>query len=236
VPEQQGNGTVNEVKTYTLTATNECGGSDTQTASVRLVGSIEPIPEVSLSSVFFPTGQPNQRHPDVGLVQSQQEVLSRTAEQFKKYLEYEPDAKLSIVANTDERDSKARNQDLSQRRADVVKAYLTFAGIPESKIETVAQGKDQQLDAATVKLLDEQNPNKPDKSLGDFQDLVWAYNRRVDIVLLPKQERSLQYFPGAAPEAKLLFDNGWPEQTEIITLAAQKVRLPVDSDAAQNQK
>jgi outer membrane protein OmpA-like peptidoglycan-associated protein len=236
LPDQQGNGPVNEVKTYTLTATNECGGTDTQTASVRIIGSIEAIPEVSLSSVFFPTGQPNQRHPEVGLVQSQQEVLARAAEEFKKYLEYQPDAKLSIVANTDERDSKARNQSLSQRRAEVVKAYLTFVGIPEDKIETVAQGKDQPLNADTVKSLNEQNPNKPDKSLGSFQDLVWAYNRRVDIVLLPKQERSVQYFPGAAPEAKVLFDNGWPEQAEIITLAAQKVRLPVESDASQNHK
>jgi hypothetical protein len=117
-----------------------------------------------------------------------------------------------------------------------VKAYLTFVGIPEDKIETVAQGKDQPLNADTVKSLNEQNPNKPDKSLGSFQDLVWAYNRRVDIVLLPKQERSVQYFPGAAPEAKVLFDNGWPEQAEIITLAAQKVRLPVESDASQNHK
>jgi outer membrane protein OmpA-like peptidoglycan-associated protein len=236
VPQQQGNGPVNEVKTYTLTATNECGGSDTQTASVRITGSIESIPEIALTSVFFPTGQPDQGHPEAGLVQSQQEVLARTAEEFKKYLEYEPAAKLSIVANTDERDSRAKNKKLSQRRADVVKAYLTSAGVPESKIETVAQGKDQPLDADTVKSLNEQNPNKPDKSLGDFQDLVWAYNRRVDITLLPKQERSLQYFPGAVPEAKLLFDNGWPEQSDIITLAAQKVRLPVESEAPQDHK
>ena len=236
VPEQQGNGPVNEVKAFTFTATNECGGTDTQTASVRIVGSIEPLPDISLSSVFFPTGQPNERNPEIGLVQSQQEVLSRTAQEFKKFLEYEPDAKLSILANTDERDSRAKNQSLSQRRADVVKAYLAFAGVPEDKIETVAQGKDKPLDASTVKSLNEQNPNKPEKSLGNFQDLVWAYNRRVDIVLMPKQEQSLQYFPGAAPDAKLLFDNGWPEQSELVTLAAQKVRLPAESESVQNHK
>jgi len=236
VPQEQGNGPINEVKTYTLTATNECGGTNTQTASVHIVGSIEPTPDMALTSVFFPTGQPNQRQPELGLVQSQQEVLARTAEEFKKYLEYEPDSKLSILANTDERDSRGRNKELSQRRADVVKAYLTSAGVPEDKIETVAQGKDQPLDVDAVKSLNEQNPNKPDKSLGSFQDIVWAYNRRVDIVLLPKQERSLQYFPGAAPEAKLLLDNGWPEQSEIVTLAAQKVRLPVEPDSVQNHK
>ncbi len=237
VPQQQSTGPVNEVKTYTLTATNECGGSDTQTATVRLVGSIESIPEITLTSVFFPTGQPNQRDPEAGLVQSQQEVLARTAEAFKKYLEYEPAATLIILANTDERDSRAKNKELSQRRADVVKAYLTSAGIPDSKVETVAQGKDKPLDADTVKSLNEQNPNKPDQALGDFQDLVWAYNRRVDIVLMPKQERSVQYFPGNAAEAKLLFDTDWPEQQDIVTLAAQKVRLPVDSsEGPQNHK
>jgi hypothetical protein len=33
---------VNETRTYTITATNICGGTDTQTASVHLNGAIEP--------------------------------------------------------------------------------------------------------------------------------------------------------------------------------------------------
>ena len=152
---------------------------------------------------------------------------------FKKYLEYDADAKLTIVGNTDERDSKARNMTLSQRRADSVKQYLQSLGIPEGKIETVAQGKDHPLHADTVKALHAQNPNKPTKSLGNFQDLVWAYNRRVDIVLQPKGEQSTQYYPGTAPEAELLFSSEWPNQTEIVKLAAEKTRLPVTSDPQQ---
>lgn len=46
---------VDEEFKYTLTATNACGGSDTKTVSVRLKGSIEPIPAVLLKSVFYPT-------------------------------------------------------------------------------------------------------------------------------------------------------------------------------------
>ena len=42
VPSQTGLGVVDETKTYTITATNICGGSDTQTASVHLTGAIEP--------------------------------------------------------------------------------------------------------------------------------------------------------------------------------------------------
>ena len=236
-PKLQNEGSVNEVQTYTLTAKNVCGGSDTQTASVRIVGSIEPVPQVPLASVFFPTGYPDQGHPGRGLLNSQQEVLARTAAGFKAYLEYDPDAKLSIAGNTDERDSKARNQRLSQRRADRVKQYLVSMGVPESKIETIAQGKDHPLDAATVKMLHEQNPNKPTKSLGSFQDLVWAYSRRADLTLLPKGDRSTQYFPGTASEADVLFDSEWPDRKALgVVLAAEKVPLPVDSAPEHNQK
>jgi hypothetical protein len=229
-PTQQGEGTVNEVQTYTLTAKNECGGSDTQTATVRIVGSIEPIPQIPLASVFFPTGLPDQKHPEGGLVQSQQALLQQTAEGFKKYMEYDPEAKLSVVGNTDVRDSNARNKPLSQRRADRVKQYLESLGVPGSNIETVAQGKEHPLDANTVKALHQQNPNKAPKPLGSFRELVWAYNRRVDVVLLPKGEQSTQYFPGTASEVKLLFSPEWPGQKDIVTLAAEKSALPTTPD------
>ena len=228
-PKQQTDGSVNEVQTYTLTAKNICGGSDTQTATVRIVGSIAPIPEVPLASVFFPTGYPDQQHPDQGLMESQQQVLARTAAGFKAYLEYDPDARLSVVGNTDERDSDARNKPLSQRRADRVKNYLVSMGIPEDKIETLAQGKDHPLDAATVKNLHEQNPNKTPNSLGSFQELIWAYNRRADLVLLPKGTQSTQYFPGNVAEAQLLFDSEWPSGKSLVTLASEKESLPTDS-------
>jgi len=236
VPKQQGEGSVNEVQTYTLTAKNQCGGVDTQTATIRIVGSIEGVPDVALSSVFFPTGQPDERHPHGGLLQSQQEVLAREATAFNSYLEHEPDARLTVVGNTDERDSNARNKPLSQRRADRVKEYLVKMGVPESKIDTVAQGKDQPLDSATVKSLDDQNPNKPTESLGSFEDLVWAYNRRVDLTVQPKVKTSAQFYPATAPEAKLLFDSAWPEGQDIITLAAEKEALPTNPTPQADQK
>jgi hypothetical protein len=43
-PSQSGTGPVNETLTYTITATNPCGGSATNTATVHLTGSIEPEP------------------------------------------------------------------------------------------------------------------------------------------------------------------------------------------------
>jgi flagellar motor protein MotB len=236
-PKQQGEGSLNEVQTYVLTARNECGGSDTQTATVRIVGSIEPIPVVKMGSVFFPTGYPEKQHPDRGLLKSQQETLSQTAAGFKAYLEYDPEARLSVLANTDERDSKSRNHSLSERRADLVKQYLVSLGIPEAKIETIAQGKEHPLDRATIESLQNANPNKPPKSLGSFRQLVWAYNRRADLVLLPKGDRSTQYFPGNATDAELLFHSGWPDRKDVMVLAGEKESLPVEPGPSQpNQK
>jgi hypothetical protein len=42
LPNQTGTGLVDEMKTYTITATNACGGSDTSTASIHLTGAVEP--------------------------------------------------------------------------------------------------------------------------------------------------------------------------------------------------
>jgi PEGA domain-containing protein len=42
VPSQTGPGNVDESKTYTITATNICGGSDMKTAMVHLTGAVEP--------------------------------------------------------------------------------------------------------------------------------------------------------------------------------------------------
>ncbi len=227
-PKQDSNGPVNEVQTYTLVAKNECGGSDTRTVSVRVTGSIEPIPEIPLVSVFFPTGYPDARHPKAGLVKSQMQALDRTTEGFKKYLEYDPQARLTIAGNADERDSNAKNKRLSERRANRVKEYLVSLGIPENKIETLANGETKQLSATTVRALHGENPHKL-KKVGSFQDLAWAYNRRVDIVLQPKNVISAQQFPGNAPEADLLADSEWPSQreiNEIVVLAGEKTRIP----------
>src|SRR5215475_2917200 len=65
-PTQTSVGPVDEEHTYTLRATNICGGSGTKTLAVRLKGSIEPIPSVLLQSVFFPTDYPTKTDPSLG--------------------------------------------------------------------------------------------------------------------------------------------------------------------------
>jgi hypothetical protein len=228
-PNQSANGPVSEVHTYTLTAKNECGGTNTQTATIRVTGSIEPIPDVPLASVFFPTGYPTQRHPEAGLVQSQQDALARAAEGFKKYLEYDPEAKLTLVGHADKRDSSASNQALSERRVNRVKGYLISLGVPDKNLDATAHGDAQNLDESAVVSLHDQNPHKigNDEST---QVRVWAYNRRVDLALLPKGETSAQFYPGNAPEAEFLASPRRPGEKEIVTLAGEQSKLPVDPE------
>jgi hypothetical protein len=208
--------TVDETKTITLNATNVCGGTATQTAALHITGSVEPIPAVTLQSVFYPTDYPDKTHPQVGLVRSQQLALATLAGGFKKYLEYDPDAKLSVEAHADERGSKPFNQDLSERRVERIKQYLVDQGISADKVETAAYGKDQPLDRATVGTLESTNPNTPPKArLADKRSDWLAYNRRADIVLLPSGKKSAQYFPHTADDSKLIWQVPKPPLAKV---------------------
>lgn len=206
VPQGQPARKIDESKNYTLTATNVCGGSATQTAALHIVGSVEPIPTVNLQSVFFPTNYPTKRNPTVGLVKSQQLSLSDLAAGFKKYLEYDPDAKLSIEAYADIRGSRPFNQDLTERRVERAKQYLIDQGIPADKIETAAYGKDRPMPKTEVKELESSNPQKAPATRERRAVAMWyAYNRRADIVLLPSGKKSSQYFPNAADDSGLIW-------------------------------
>jgi len=211
-PTQTTNGPVDETVKYTLAATNACGGSDTKTAAVHITGSIEPIPDVLLHSVFFPTDYPTKQNPTLGLVRSQQEALTALAESFTKYLEYDPDAKLSLAAYADERGPGKYNQDLSEFRVQRVKEFLVSKGIVESKVETSAYGQDKQLEKSTVIELQTQNPNQPPETrVQNFRATWLAYNRRVDVVLIPTNRESLRFYPNNAPDSDLLWQRAKPE-------------------------
>jgi outer membrane protein OmpA-like peptidoglycan-associated protein len=198
--------TIDQTKTVTLNATNVCGGSATQTANIHITGSVEPIPTVTLQSVFYPTDYPDKKQPQIGLVRSQQLVLAALAGGFKKYLEYDPDAKLSVEAYTDERGSKPYNQDLSERRVERIKQYLVDQGISADKVETAAYGKERPLDRATVATLESTNPQPPPKARLRDKRADWlAYNRRADVVLLPSGNKSAQFFPNAADDSQLIW-------------------------------
>jgi len=217
-PKKTDLGPVDESTTYTLNATNVCGGSATQTAAVHITGSIEPIPEVVLKSVFYPTAYPDTGDPQVGLVKSQQLELATVAAGFKKYLEYDPDAKLSVEAHADTRGSDPFNQDLSERRVERLKQYLVGQGIPAGKVQTTAYGKERPLDKKTVKELEATNPNQPPKArLKNVEGNWLAYNRRVDIVLLSSGQKSAQFYPHNAGDSQIIWQVPKPPLKKVET-------------------
>lgn len=78
------------------------------------------------------------------------------------YLKNNPDAKVRLEGNTDERGTRAYNLALSNRRADSVKKFLLVQGVPASQIQTVGYGEE-----------------KP--AAFGHTEMDWAKNRRVVI-------------------------------------------------------
>ena len=79
-----------------------------------------------------------------------------------KYLAANPDRKVTIQGNTDERGGSEYNLALGQKRADAVRRALALKGVPDSQMEAVSFGKE-----------------KP-KAMGSNEE-AWKENRRADI-------------------------------------------------------
>ena len=208
-PRSTAPGPVNETLTYTLNATNPCGGSETRTATVHLVGSIEEAPvTVSLNSVYFPTDYPKVHNPTAGLLKSQQAVLTQLAADFQHYLAQHPDAQLVLDGHADRRGSQRYNQALSDRRAEAAKQLLVDRGVPADKIQTRGHSFEQNLSAVEVKELVQQHPElsaeERQQSLKKLPTLLLAMNRRVDISMSPTGQASLRKYPFKAEDVSVL--------------------------------
>jgi len=156
--------------------------------------------------------------PALGLVRSQQEVLTTLAAGFKQYLEYDPDAKLSLGGYTDERGTDKYNDSLSELRVQRVKDFLVSQGIAAEKIETSAYGKQKPLDKETVSDLQTRNPNPPpDKRTRDSHTTWLAYNRRVDVSLVPTNAQSERFYPNLAPDSEILWQKPKPPRTKVAS-------------------
>jgi hypothetical protein len=220
-PRQTSSGPVNEVVDYTLSASNACGGTTTKTAALHIVGSIDPAPPVTLASLFYPTNYPTSRHPKIGLVATEKEVLSDAANRFKSHEQYANDnASLMVLGHADVRGSSKYNLKLSERRADLVKDYLVSRGIPADKIHTRAEGKRKELSKEAVSTLQMENPQKPEKWMMPHSRATWlAYNRRVDIILEPTGKQSTEAFPNDASDARLLWQRAQPRLRKVESAA-----------------
>ncbi|HEY6945499.1 MAG TPA: OmpA family protein [Candidatus Acidoferrum sp.] len=225
-PKQTTVGPVNENITYTLTASNACGGTSTQTATLHVTGSIDPPPPITIASVFYPTDYPRRKHPKVGLVGSEERVLANLATNFQSYTQYEKKARLTLVAHADVRGSRKYNRALTERRAEAVKDYLVAHGLSVNIISTRAMGKEQQLDRKKVEMLQAKNPHKPEKWMKRDKKATWlAYNRRVDIVLEPQGQQSAEAYPDDAPDARILWARKEPSLKRVEGAAKTSVSV-----------
>jgi hypothetical protein len=217
-PEQTSTGPIQRDVTYTLTASNACGGTATRTATVHFVGSIDPAPPVTLASVFYPSNYPLRRHPKVGLVSSEKQILTNAANSFKNNEQYAEQNKLVVVGYADVRGPVKYNLTLSEMRAGLVKDYLVSQGIAAEKIETRAEGKDSQINEQRVDELQSQDTQRAPKWMASRKKATWlAFNRRVDIILEPAGQESTKAYPNDAPDARVLWQRQAPSLKTLET-------------------
>jgi outer membrane protein OmpA-like peptidoglycan-associated protein len=169
---------------------------------------------LALHSVFFPTAEPRAAHPEGGLVESQQQILTTLATDFKSYIAIKPDAHLILTGHADSRGSVEYNQALTERRVDRVKQFLVEQGVPASSLETRAVGKEQELTGDQVRALVEENPDlsaeQKATTLKRISVIVLAQNRRVDVTLSTTGQQSVQLYPFNAADSMTLLEEKAP--------------------------
>ena len=227
-PQKTDPGPVDETVSYTLKATNDCGGVQTQTVALRIMGSIEPG-ALSMRSVFFPTDRPRRAGSEGALLPSEKTTLQTVAEEFKKYLAYKSDAHLVLSGHADRRGPETYNKLLSERRAELAKQFLVEQGVPTENIETQAFGKDSNLSTDKVKQLLDQDTGLSAETrqtvLKKLGNLVLAYNRRVDLTLNATGQESALTYPFNADDFASLVDRNGLKKANGVELAAQKEKI-----------
>jgi len=190
---------------YTVTGHVDDAHNGTADCTVNVEAQAPPVPpevrqleqRLALHSIYFQTDRPKDAVD--GIVESQQEVLSTLADDFKRYLTFKPDAHLNLEGHCDRRGSIEYNQALGERRVERTKSFLVEHGVPEGSIQTQSFGKQQELDADQVRQLIEKNPElsaeEREKILSELPILVLANNRRVDVTLSTTGEQSVREYP-----------------------------------------
>lgn len=84
-----------------------------------------------------------------------------------KFLMDNPQIRIEIQGNCDERGSSEYNLALGEKRAKAAKGYLTKLGVAADRIDVVSFGKEQPLDPG-------------------HNEAAWAKNRRDDFVIIKK--------------------------------------------------
>jgi outer membrane protein OmpA-like peptidoglycan-associated protein len=154
---------------------------------------------LALHSIYFQTARPSVAKPNGGLVESQDQILAKLAEDFKRYLTFKPEAHLILGGHADERGSVAYNKALTDRRVARTRNFLVEHGVSADAIQTRSFGKEDELNADEVK---GEIAANPDLTPDDRQELarnlpviVLANNRRVDVTLSTTGQESVHRYP-----------------------------------------
>jgi outer membrane protein OmpA-like peptidoglycan-associated protein/opacity protein-like surface antigen len=200
--------------TVTCTADDGQGGRTNATTTVDVQAPKELEARLALHSIYFPTDRPSVANPNGGLLESQQKRLDSLASDFKQYLGYKPDAHLTLTGHADKRGPKEYNLKLSQRRVDRVKSYLVEQGVPADHLETRAVGEEDNLTSEQVKTMIQQSTTMSEdvrkKILKNFDAVVLANNRRVDLRLSTTGQESVLGLPFNAEDAAELISRTAP--------------------------
>jgi peptidoglycan-associated lipoprotein len=143
-----------EKKIATVEEKKEVAAAQAAPAPVQPVAPA-PVPAVALNPVYFDFDKYNIRPGDA-------EILKSNSEWFKA----NPNKKMRIEGNCDERGTVEYNMALGQKRADAAKTYLTNLGVDANLLETISYGKEKPIDP-------------------EHNEAAWAKNRRDDFIPFP---------------------------------------------------
>ena len=203
--------------TYTVTChvSDGRGGeaSGNTTITVQVPPEVRQLEQrLSLHSVYFQTAQPTEKNPQGGLLASQEATLTTLAQDFKKYLEFKPDAHLILQGHADPRGGEEYNKKLSDRRVNKTKEVLVAQGVDAGHIDTQGLGEEATppMTADQIKSAIQQDASlsAAQKSVltRDARALVLAQSRRVDVTLSTTGQTSVRQYPFNAQDALRLID------------------------------
>jgi peptidoglycan-associated lipoprotein len=135
--------------TYTLTARGG-GGSLTRSATVTVTAPPPPPPPPPKAPVISGAELLNRDAQDAyfdydksDLRDDARQALMRDAGLLKQIFETDPNFKVVVEGNCDERGSAEYNLGLGDRRASAAKDFLVQLGVPADRISTISYGKEK---------------------------------------------------------------------------------------------
>jgi outer membrane protein OmpA-like peptidoglycan-associated protein len=215
-PTTQWDSTGQRAGTYTITCHVDDGRGGV--ADAKTTVEVQPPKELetrlALHSIYFATALPTEKDPNGGLEPSQQRTLTNLANDFKTYLTFKPDAKLTLTGHADPRGGKEYNQKLTERRVGSTKNFLVQHGVPADSIQVVAVGEEHQITEDEVKQMTQEDPQlTPEQRariLKNLRVITLAQNRRVDVALSTTGQTSTRLYPFNAADAAALLNPKGP--------------------------